>query len=82
MSAQLSFSMRHVQPLSGHWFYSCVTLDCGCRKPVANPGREITKYDTWYCADHKRNVKILEIRPATLAQRDELCRVDEQENQA
>lgn len=69
-----SFAIRHAQPLAGSWFYSVVILSCGCRKPVANPLVEITKHDPWFCHDHQRDVKILEVRPATLAQQDALCR--------
>lgn len=71
-----NFAMRHANLLTGQWVYSRVTLDCGCVKLVANPIREITVNDPWYCGTHKRDVKIVRVEPATLAEQDALCTVE------
>lgn len=69
----MNASMRHANLLNGTWIYSRVTLDCGCIKPVANPQREITIYDPRYCGEHRRDVRIVKIEPAVLAEQDALC---------
>jgi len=66
-------SMRHSALLVGSWFYSRVTLSCGCVKSVANPQREITVHDPWYCGAHLRPVTIVRIELATIAEQDALC---------
>lgn len=72
MSAR-DYAQRHVHALDGKWIYSHVTLSCGCAGLVANPQREITTHDPWYCMNCHKVIGITKIEPVTLSERDALC---------
>lgn len=75
MSAH-DFYSRHAHALDGTWVYSRVTLSCKCSAVVANPQREITTHDPWYCMECHKMVRITHIESATPAEQETLLKED------
>ena len=63
--------------LPGAWFYERAYCDCSC--VIVTAGRKHLQIgEKLYCEMHQRIVKPVRVQAATLAERDELTRVEQE----